>query len=329
MSEESGAPSFREAAMSRMADERESTPVEPAPQHVAGEEPEEVDFGSPEPATEEAVVDSEEQDPIDDSDDIDLEASDEDEDTDDDVPMDVKYQQLEKRYKDLQRQFTKDRMQREEYESQLSNSMVSVTKTQHELEDSLQGAKQMAELLQGQWAGNASQFRNIDWSQVPPDKVQQVQAAAQNAFQQEQIASQRLHAINEQQNQAFQQKMTRQAELASRALQVKIPEWGSETYSAIRGHAESMGLSPEMFNMVTEPSVIEMFYHSMMYKGAGKKAKTVAKQSKSQKPASANQARQGRNARGQFMNAKKNFEQSPNTRGAFAQMKAAQLAAER
>lgn len=327
MSEESGAPSFREAAMARMAEERDEAPVQPAPEHVAGEEPEEVNFGTTEPVTEE-VVDSEEQEFIEDGDDIDPEESDEDEDIDDEVPMDVKYQRLEKQYKDLQRQFTKDRMQREEYESQLSNSMVSVTKTQHELEDSLQGAKQMAELLQGQWAGNANQFRNIDWSQVPAEKVQQVQAAAQNAFQQEQIANQRLHAINEQQNQAFQHKMTRQAELASRALQVKIPEWGSETYSAIRGHAESMGLSPEMFNMVTEPSVIEMFYHSMMYKGAGKKAKTVAKR-KSQKPASANQARQGRNAKGQFMNAKKAFEDSPNTRGAFAQMKAAQLAAER
>lgn len=325
MSEESGAPSFREAAMARMASERDEAPPQPAPEHVAGEEPEEIEeieFGTSEPATEE-VVDSEEDEFIEDGDDIDPE-----EEIDDEVPMDVKYQRLEKQYKDLQRQFTKDRMQREEYESQLSNSMVSVTKTQHELEDSLQGAKQMAELLQGQWAGNANQFRNIDWSQVPPDKVQQVQAAAQNAFQQEQIANQRLHAINEQQTQAFQQKMTRQAELASRALQVKIPEWGSETYSAIRGHAESMGLSPEMFNMVTEPSVIEMFYHSMLYKGAGKKAKTVAKR-KSQKPASANQARQGRNAKGQFMNAKKNFEESPNTRGAFAQMKAAQLAAER
>jgi hypothetical protein len=322
VSEESGAPSFREEAMSRMADERDSTPIEPAPEHVAGEEPEEVDFGTTEPATEE-MVDSEEHDLIEDGDDIEPE-----EDIDDEVPMDVKYQRLEKQYKDLQRQFTKDRMQREEYESQLSENMVSVTKTQHELEDSLTGARQMAELMQQQWSGNASQFRNIDWSQVPPEKVQQVQQLAQNAFQQEQVANQRLAQINDQQNQAFQQKMTRQAQLASRALQVKIPEWGSETYSSIRGHAESMGLSPEMFNMITEPSVIEMFYHSMMYRGAGKKAKTVAKR-KSQKPASANQARQGRNARGQFMNAKKNFEDSPNQRGAFAQMKAAQLAAER
>ena len=328
MSEESGAPSFREAAMARMSDEREQTPVEPAPEHVAGEEPEEVDFGTAEPVTEE-VVDSEEQESIEDGDHIDLESSDDDdEDTDDEVPMDVKYQRLEKQYKDLQRQFTKDRMQREEHESQLSESMVSVTKTQHELEDSLTGARQMAELLQQQWSGNANQFRNIDWSQVPADKVQQVQNLAQSAFQQEQMANQRLAQIHEQQTVAFQQKMTRQAELASRALQVKIPEWGSETYSSIRGHAESMGLSPEMFNMITEPSVIEMFYHSMMYKGAGNKAKTVAKR-KSQKPASANQSRQGRNAKGQFMNAKRAFEESPNTRGAFAQMKAAQLAAER
>lgn len=327
MSEESGAPSFREAAMARMAEERDEAPVQPAPEHVAGEEPEEVDFGTTEPATEE-VVDSEEQEFIEDGDDIDPEESDEDEDIDDEVPMDVKYQRLEKQYKDLQRQFTKDRMQREEHESQLSESMVSVTRTQHELEDSLTGARQMAELLQQQWSGNANQFRNIDWSQVPADKVQQVQNMAQSAFRQEQEANQRLAQIHEQQTLAFQQKMTRQAELASRALQVKIPEWGSETYSSIRGHAESMGLSPEMFNMITEPSVIEMFYHSMLYKGAGKKAKTVAKR-KSQKPASANQARQGRNAKGQFMNAKKAFEESPNTRGAFAQMKAAQLAAER
>lgn len=325
MSEESGAPSFREAAMARMANERDEAPAQPAPEHVAGEEPEEVEeteFGISEPATEE-VVDSEEDEFIEDGDDIDPE-----EETDDEVPVDVKYQRLEKQYKDLQRQFTKDRMQREEYESQLSNNMVAVTQTQHELEDSLTGSRQMAELLREQWAGNANQFRQIDWSQVPPDKVQQVQQLAQNAMHQEQIANQRLAQIHEQQTVAFQQKMTRQAELASRALQVKIPEWGSDTYSSIRGHAESMGLTQEMFNMITEPSVIEMFYHSMLYKGAGKKAKTVAKR-KSQKPASANQARTGRNAKGQFMNAKKNFDESPNTRGAFAQMKAAQLAAER
>ena len=42
MSEENGAPSFREQAMARMAQERDEAPPQPAPQHVAGEEPEEI-----------------------------------------------------------------------------------------------------------------------------------------------------------------------------------------------------------------------------------------------------------------------------------------------
>jgi hypothetical protein len=325
MSEESGTPSFREQAMQRMAQERDEAPVEPAPQHVAGAEPEEIFHDRAEitePATGE-VVDSEEV--IEEGDD-EIEP---DEDQDDDgTPIDVKYQRLEKSYKDLQRQFTKDRQEREGYNQQISDQMVTMTKAQHELEDTLTSSRQMAELLQSEAKGKADQFRNLDWSQVPQERAQEVQAAMSAAFAREQNVNQALNHIAVQQQQHFQQKMTRQAELAARTLQMKIPNWGQETYSSIRSHAGEMGLPVEMFNMVTEPAVLEMFYHSMMYKGAGKKAKTVAK-TKSQKPASANQARTGRNARGQFMNAKRNFEENPNQRGAFAQMKAAQLAAER
>jgi hypothetical protein len=322
MSEESGTPSFREQAMQRMATERDEAPVEPAPQHVAGEEPEEVDFGTTEPATEE-VVDSEET--IEEGDD----GIEPDEDQDDDeTPLDVKYQRLEKSYKDLQRQFTKDRQERESYNQQISEQMVTMTQAQHELEDTLATSRQMAEFLANEAKGNADKFRNINWAQIPADKAQEVQAAMSQAFAREQQVMQSLNHIAQQQQQHFEQKMTREAQLASKALQFKIPNWGQETYASIREHATEMGLSAEMFNRITDPAALEMFYQSMLYKGAGKKAKTVAK-TKSQKPASANQARQGRNAKGQFMNAKKAFEESPNTRGAFAQMKAAQLAAER
>ena len=55
MSEESGTPSFREQAMERMASEREAAPVEPAPEHVPGEAPEEI--GTPDPVTDMAEVD--------------------------------------------------------------------------------------------------------------------------------------------------------------------------------------------------------------------------------------------------------------------------------
>jgi hypothetical protein len=325
MSEESVQPSFREQAMQRIAQERDEAPVEPAPQHVAGAEPEEIVHDHAEitePATGE-VVDSEE---VIEGGDDEIEP---DEDQDDDgTPLDVKYQRLEKSYKDLQRQFTKDRQEREGYNQQLSEQMVTMTNAQHELEDTLSNSRQMAEFLASEAKGNADRFRNLNWSQVPADKAQEVQAAMSAAFAKEQQVTQALNHITQQQQQHFEQKMTRQAKLAANQLQFKIPNWGQETYSAIREHANEMGLPAEMFNRIVEPAALEMFYQSMMYKGAGKKAKTVAK-TKSQKPASANQARTGRNAKGQFMNAKKTFEENPNTRGAFAQMKAAQLAAER
>lgn len=325
MSEENGTPSFREQAMQRMAQERDVTPVEPAPQHVAGEEPDEI-IDDPaeitEPATEE-VVDSDEE-----FQEGDEEIEPDETQDDDEPPLELKYQRLEKSYKDLQRQFTKDRQEREGYNQQISEQMVTMTKAQHELEDTLSSSRQMAELLANEAKGNADRFRNINWSQIPAEKSQEVHAAMNAAFAREQQVMGALNQIAQQQQHHYEQKMTRQAQLAAKTLQMKIPNWGQETYSAIRNHTVEMGLPAEMFNVVTEPAVLEMFYHSMMYKGAGKKAKTVAK-TKSQKPASANTAKQGRNAKGQFMNAKKTFEESPNTRGAFAQMKAAQLAAER
>jgi len=217
MSEESGTPSFREQAMQRMANERDEAPVEPAPQHVAGEEPEEVDFGTTEPATEE-VVDSEE---IIEEGDDEIEP-DEDQD-DDETPLDVKYQRLEKSYKDLQRQFTKDRQERDSYNQQISEQMVTMTQAQHELEDTLVNSRQMAEFLANEAKGNADKFRNINWAQIPADKAQEVQAAMSQAFAREQQVMQSLNHIAQQQQHFFEQKMTREAQLASKALQFKIP----------------------------------------------------------------------------------------------------------
>ena len=56
MSEESGAPSFREQAMARLDSERDAAQPQPAPENVEGTAPEEVDFGTPQPADD--VLDS-------------------------------------------------------------------------------------------------------------------------------------------------------------------------------------------------------------------------------------------------------------------------------
>ena len=97
-------------------------------------------------------------------------------------------------------------------------------------------------------------------------------------------------------------------------------------YGALGKYAESRGLSAELFNSITDAAVIEMIYDSFSMRTAGQKAKTVSKR-KAQKPAAQNRPVTQRDA-GRFANAKANFEQNPNQRGAFAAMKEAQLRAE-
>ena len=65
MSEESGTPSFREQAMARLDAERDSalTPAGPR-ERCEGTAPEEVDFGTPQPADD--VLDSQEDESIED-----------------------------------------------------------------------------------------------------------------------------------------------------------------------------------------------------------------------------------------------------------------------
>ena len=134
---------------------------------------------------------------------------------DDEPPMDVKYQRLEKRTKTFSANLRRIGMQRESYNQQLSEQMVTMTKTQHELEDTLTGARQMAEFLANEAKGNADQFRNLDWSRVPAEKVQEVLHRMPPLLPKSRLLMQSLNQIA-QQTQHFEQKMTRQAELASR-----------------------------------------------------------------------------------------------------------------
>lgn len=321
MSEESGAaPTFREQAMDRMASERDSTPVEPAPENPEHEEPEEI--GNSEFSADDAAFGEVETQELQDdeygSEDEQLEP-----DSDDQPDHD-----WEKRYKDIQRELTRYQQEREGYTSEISEMMVESTRTQHELEDSLGQAKQMAEMLTQQWAGNAQKFRNIDWSQVPADQIPALQQQAQQAIVAEQQARQHLEMVNHQQSAIYEKQMQRQAAVATQRLKVRVPNWNQETYSSIRNHAQGLGLDPKMFNTITDPAVIEMFHDSMMYRSAGKKAKTLSKQ-KSRKPSAANTQRSSRDNRGRFASAKQNFESNPGQKGSFAAMKEAQLRMER
>jgi hypothetical protein len=233
----------------------------------------------------------------------------------------------EKRYKDLQSEYTRVMQSREQFESEMTDNLMATKRMQFELEDTLGKAARDAGLLSQALTGNADRFRNIDWSQVPTDQVGTLQQQAQQAFAQEAQAQQALNQINEQQQQQWKMKVEREAELTRTRLKRTIPNWSNELYGQLAGYAEQRGLSRDLFNSITDAAVIEMIYDSFAMKTAGQKAKTLSKR-KAQKPAAQNRPVRQRDARGRFANAKAHFEQNPNQRGAFAAMKEAQLRAE-
>ena len=321
MSEESGTPSFREQAMARLDSERDSMRPEPAPENVPGTAPEEI--GTPDPMDD--VVDSNATEPFDEADgyEDDLESQEETlEESDDDHDHD-----WQKRYKDLQSEYTRVMQSREQFESELTDNLMSTKRMQFELEDTLGKAARDAGLLSQALTGNAERFRTIDWSKVPAEQVGALQQQAQQAFAQEAQAQQALNQINAQQEQQWKMKVNREADLTRTRLKRSIPNWSNELYGELANYAEQRGLNRDLFNSITDAAVIEMIYDSFAMKTAGQKAKTLSKR-KTQKPAAQNKPVSQRDARGRFANARANFEQNPNQRGAFAAMKEAQLGAE-
>ena len=320
MSEESGTPSFREQAMERMASERELSPPEPAPENVPGEAPDEI--GTPEPVTDMAYDDEQyelEAEAIEGSDEID----DSDENTVDEEDHD-----WQKRYKDLQSEFTRLTQNREEFETEMAHGLTEVKRREYELQDKLTESHTHAEILMNAMRGQADQYRQVNWQAVPADQLPQMKAAADAAFAQEAQVNQALEYINQQRKQQYETSMAREAELTRTRLRKTIPGWGNELYSKIGEYAKSRGLDPQLFQSITNPAVMEMFYDSMQLRSAGSKAKTVSKR-RASKPQAQNSPRANRDVRGRFASAKQNFESNPGQKGSFAAMKEAQLRMER
>ena len=166
MSEESGTPSFREQQW-LVWTQRDSAQPQPAPENVEGTAPEEVDFGTPQPADD--VLDSQASESYDGEEETEeeLESQEETLEADSDEPE----HDYEKRYKDLQAEYTRVMQSREEFESEMTDNLMATKRMQFELEDTLGTAARDAQLLSQALTGNAERFRGIDWSQVPADQV--------------------------------------------------------------------------------------------------------------------------------------------------------------
>ena len=230
----------------------------------------------------------------------------------------------EKRYRDLQSETQSIRESRSEMEQEHAESMSQHLQLRFEMEDRLKEAVQRAELMKNVMEGNAAQYRNINWAQIPPDKVQDVQAQAQQAFVLAQQADQAYQHMMQEQKSKLDEVKSREAAVAKIRLKRTIPNWGNEAYNGIREFASSVGMPAQEFNEITNPVIIEALHaYKQLREGASSVQKLTNR--KSSAPRGKAAKRQPRDERGQFMTKKT----EPNQRGSFADKHRHRLAMER
>jgi hypothetical protein len=245
--------------------------------------------------------------------------------TDDDPEETGEGTDWEKRYKDLQRETQAVRESRGEMEKEHAESMGEHLKLRFEMEDKLTEAVSRAELMRNVMSGNAQQFRNINWSQVPPERIQEVQAQAQQALQMEQQADAAYQQMQEQVNETRNVVKQREAEIAKVRLKRTIPGWSNEVYSELRQSAVESGMPATEFNEITSPVIIEALYAAMQNRRAGSTVQKVRTNRKAAAPRGKAARRAPRDERGRYAAAKV----EPNVRGSFADKHRHRLAMER
>lgn len=229
----------------------------------------------------------------------------------------------EKRYTDLRSEYDRVTGSREEMTSEHAEAMGETLRLKFDLEDRLGEATGRAEWLMNVASGNANQFRNINWSQVPPEQLPQVQAQAQQALAQEQQAQAAWNQIKGESDKAKAEFKQREAAIAKTRLKRSIG-LNNEVYGQLREHAVSSGMALQEFNEITNPVIIEALHAQMTMRNAGNTVQTKNKR-KAKVPRGRGAKVTPRDSRGKFARS----EVEPNQRGSFADKHKHRLAMER
>ena len=315
--------SFREQKAAELAAERSEDKPEKQPLDM---EPEE---GSTLEAVEDVAIDSNDSDAQEDTSTDDEElyeepTSDDGADDDDTDGIDYKAQ-----YEELQREYSRVTENRKQRDQEYADSIAQVVAMKHGVSESLEKARQGAEFYAHLANQQAQQYQQINWSQVPPEQVQQLQIQAQQAVANAQQQQQNLQQFREYEAGERERLRRQEAEMSVSRLKAIIPEWSNEHYTELGSLAGEYGYSREEFAEMTDHRLIEALHDIWKSRQAVKTVEKTVKQRSAKPPASRSGKTQTRNARGQYTKAKDNFANSPNQRGAFAAMKLAEMQAKK
>lgn len=241
------------------------------------------------------------------------------------------YTELEAKYKSLEAEFSRVTANRKEIESSLDQAQSANVQFKHQLEDKYKEAEAIAAHFAGMATQQLQNLQQINPSTLTQEQFGQYQQALQQAQFQVQQNAQLFEGIQKHIAEAKEATLEREAEVARERLKTRIPDWSADKYKELGSVAEEYGYSSEEFFGSTDYRLVLLLNEVQKGKEAAKVVTERSKKTKTKPPRTRSAAAtQQRNEKGQFTNAKKQWESAePGTRGAFAQMKAAQLRAER
>jgi hypothetical protein len=183
------------------------------------------------------------------------------------------------------------------------------------------------------WLGMANQqvakFENLDWTQIPPEKMAAVRLQAQQAMANRNQVVQHFKNLTEQNGKAREQVKGREAEIAKNVLARRIPGWGDELYGKLRDHSVQLGYSSDDFNDLTDWRVMDLIHRDYERGLAIQKVTRVKRKQKARVPRNRNGRIQPRSAKGRYKGAREDAFANPGDKGSFREMKFRQMQGER
>lgn len=313
--------------MERLANERGESHIEPTPELI-----EEPIAGDPE--IDEEILEDGIDDTVDTEGELDPDAEEAlegDTEADGETPeVSAEYTELEEKYKSLEQEFSRVTANRKEIERSLDEAKTKATEALYAIEDKFGEAEQIANYFVGMANQQLQQLQGINPTTLTQEQFGQYQQAYQQAQMQVQQHQQLIEQIKTEREQTREKQKEREAEIARERLKVRIPDWSGEKYRALGEIAQDYGYSEKEFFESTDHRLIVLLNEVATGKEAAKVVEKKVAKTKSKPPRHSSARPQDRNEKGQFKRAAQEFANTaPGTKGAFAAMKAAQMAAER
>ena len=218
---------------------------------------------------------------------------------------------------------------RKQIEEDFSTGIAENISMRHQLEDTMQSSTAQGEFWLGMANQQVSKFENLDWSQIPPEKMAAVRLQAQQAMANRGQIVQHFKNLAEKNSKDRELIKGREAEIAKNVLSRRIPGWGDALYGKLRDHSVQLGYSSDEFNDLTDWRVMELIHRDYERGEAISKVQSVKRKQKAQVPRNRNGRLPPRSAKGRYRGAREDAFANPGDKGSFREMKFRQMQGER